>query len=123
MLSHLWASLAPRPDVSTLLEILEYRESADKVFAVAWMFQPFLRFWRYWSGGRFRHSEDFVSTLLEILARNKIEIEDGGRKVIIVSTLLEILAGVEGDGHVLVVKYVSTLLEILGLVWLVVVGF
>ncbi len=87
--------------VSTLLEILVAYERANREKIRKAMFQPFLRFWgavaRLLRRG---HSPNVVSTLLEILVEY-----------------------IQKFGLPLVEGWVSTLLEILRLLCLVVVGF
>ena len=92
--------MAPEEDgVSTLLEILALGARTVQPIASAFaLFQPFLRFWHVEEDGAYR-GRVRVSTLLEILD----EISRVARE------LREIL--------------VSTLLEILGLAYLVLVGF
>jgi len=86
--------------VSTLLEILD--EVAKYV--------------QKWLG------VSLVSTLLEILVYGMLSTKSNGHYY--VSTLLEILAALGLDEVVkLLLAHVSTLLEILGLMWLVLVGF
>ena len=89
----------PFTGVSTLLEILVIARYGSKI-VVARKFQPFLRFWRAVPSPAWPCKIcSFVSTLLEILEVYHVE-------------------------HVVqLVHRVSTLLEILGLVYSVFVGF
>ncbi len=99
--------------VSTLLEILALLFTNILCSLLAFVFQPFLRFW---SRTSFYIGESMVvvSTLLEILELNMgtANAEDVV-KLVKVSTLLEILEETTGRfGHVQALE-VSTLLEIL----------